>query len=186
MAHRIDTENPRFLLVTSLLLLAITVVGAVDLMLDVPMRDPFHLVVELAFISLCLGTAAYLLRGWRRACRSLSSVRQALERRQEERDEWRARAQQILQGLGEAIDGQLKRWRLTEAERETAVMLLKGYSHKEIAALSGRSERTVRQHAVAVYRKSGLSGRAELSAFFLEDLLLPLDDPRPATTTASR
>jgi hypothetical protein len=25
-----------------------------------------------------------------------------------------------------------------------------------------------------VYRKSGLSGRAELSAFFLEDLLLPL------------
>jgi len=36
-----------------------------------------------------------------------------------------------------------------------------------------RSERTVRQHAVAVYRKSGLAGRAELSAFFLEDLLLP-------------
>jgi hypothetical protein len=32
---------------------------------------------------------------------------------------------------------------------------------------------TVRQHAVAVYRKSGLAGRAELSAFFLEDLLLP-------------
>jgi hypothetical protein len=31
----------------------------------------------------------------------------------------------------------------------------------------------VRQHAVAVYRKSGLAGRAELAAFFLEDLLLP-------------
>jgi hypothetical protein len=31
----------------------------------------------------------------------------------------------------------------------------------------------VRQHAVSVYRKSGLSGRAELAAFFLEDLLLP-------------
>jgi hypothetical protein len=33
----------------------------------------------------------------------------------------------------------------------------------------------VRQHAVSVYRKSGLAGRAELSAFFLEDLLLPMD-----------
>jgi hypothetical protein len=33
---------------------------------------------------------------------------------------------------------------------------------------------------VAVYRKSGLSGRAELSAFFLEDLLLPLTSSEDA------
>jgi hypothetical protein len=31
----------------------------------------------------------------------------------------------------------------------------------------------VRQHAGVVYQKAGLGGRAELSAFFLEDLLLP-------------
>ena len=37
-----------------------------------------------------------------------------------------------------------------------------------------RSERTVRRRAVSVYRKSGLAGRADLSAFFLEDLLLPM------------
>src|SRR5690606_27259970 len=90
-----------------------------------------------------------------------------------ERDLWRARAEQLLRGLGEAIDAQLRSWRLTPAERETALLLLKGLGHKEIAAVCGRSERTVRQHAVAVYRKSGLGGRAELSAFFLEDLLLP-------------
>ena len=34
------------------------------------------------------------------------------------------------------------------------------------------SARTVRQHAVAAYRKAGLSGRAELAAFFLRDLPL--------------
>jgi len=66
--------------------------------------------------------------------------------------------------------------RLSPVERETALLLLKGYGHKEIAGLQEKSERTVRQHAVAVYRKSGLSGRAELSAFFLEDLLLPADE----------
>ena len=55
-------------------------------------------------------------------------------------------------------------------------MLLKGLEHKQIAAIQGKSERTVRQHAIAVYKKSGLGGRAELSAFFLEDLLLPLED----------
>jgi hypothetical protein len=46
-------------------------------------------------------------------------------------------------------------------------------SHKEIAAHTARSERTVRQHAVALYRKAGLAGRAELAAFFLGDLRLP-------------
>ena len=52
-------------------------------------------------------------------------------------------------------------------------MLLKGYGHKEIAALTGRSERTVRQHAGVVYEKAGISGRAELAAFFLHDVMLP-------------
>jgi hypothetical protein len=33
----------------------------------------------------------------------------------------------------------------------------------------------VRQQALAVYRKSGLNGRNDLAAFFLEDLLLPGD-----------
>jgi DNA-binding NarL/FixJ family response regulator len=58
-------------------------------------------------------------------------------------------------------------------EREIALLLMKGYSHKAIARDRGRSERTVRQHAVAIYQKSGLGGRAELAAFFLEDLMLP-------------
>jgi DNA-binding NarL/FixJ family response regulator len=35
------------------------------------------------------------------------------------------------------------------------------------------SETTVRQQARAIYRKAGLSGRHDLAAFFLEDLLGP-------------
>lgn len=54
-----------------------------------------------------------------------------------------------------------------------ALLLLKGLSHKVIAEVRATSERTVRQQALAVYRKAGLAGRAELAAFFLEDLLLP-------------
>ena len=52
-------------------------------------------------------------------------------------------------------------------------MLLKGYEHKQMAARTGRSERTVRQHAGAVYEKAGIGGRAELAAYFLNDLMLP-------------
>ena len=59
------------------------------------------------------------------------------------------------------------------AEEEVGLLLLKGLSMKEIADLRGTSERTAREQAGAVYAKAGLSGRAELSAFFLEDLLPP-------------
>lgn len=86
---------------------------------------------------------------------------------------WRAEAEGSLRGLGEAIGRQLQRWELTEAEAEVAMLLLKGLSTKEIAAVRNTSDRTVRQQAQAIYAKAGLAGRAELSAFFLEDLLLP-------------
>jgi DNA-binding CsgD family transcriptional regulator len=79
-----------------------------------------------------------------------------------------------LNGLGEAIDAQFSRWNLTEAEREVALLLLKGLSLKEIAAIRVTAERTVRAQARSLYNKAGLTGRAALSAFFLEDLLAPM------------
>jgi DNA-binding CsgD family transcriptional regulator len=153
---------------------AIAAGGAVDLALDRP-TDPwsFHVVFEVTLLTVSLGGLAVLGLGWRDAHRALAQTRSELAGRATERDAWRAQAEKALRGLGEQIDAQLVRWGLTPAERETALLLLKGFGHKEIAALQSKSERTVRQHAVAVYRKSGLSGRAELSAFFLEDLLLP-------------
>lgn len=53
-----------------------------------------------------------------------------------------------------------------------ALLLLKGLSFKEIAAVRENSERTNREQARGVYRKAGVTGRAELSAWFLEDLLV--------------
>ena len=87
---------------------------------------------------------------------------------------WRAEARAHLNGLGQAIDAQFSRWNLTEAEREVALLLLKGLSHKEIAAIRATSERTVREQARWLYAKAGLAGRASLSAFFLEDLIAPI------------
>lgn len=86
---------------------------------------------------------------------------------------WRSEARSFLNGLGEAIDAQFSRWNLTDAEREVALLLLKGLSLKEIAAIRASSERTIRAQAHSVYSKASLTGRAALSAFFLEDLLAP-------------
>lgn len=159
----------RFALVASLLL-AIVAAGLVDLALDRPRGLDLHVLVEAGLILLSLGTAIYLWRGWARARRSLALAEERLRARGAERDAWRARAEELLRGLGDAIDEQLREWDLTPAERETALLLLEGHSHKRIARQTGRSDRTVRQHAVAVYRKSGLAGRAELAGFFLGGL----------------
>lgn len=87
---------------------------------------------------------------------------------------WRSEARTLLNGLGDAIDTQFSRWNLTEAEREVALLLLKGLSLKDIAAIRASTERTVRAQARSLYSKAGLTGRAALSAFFLEDLLAPI------------
>ena len=94
-----------------------------------------------------------------------------LETARAEGASWREQARLHLAGLGAAIESQLRSWKLTEAECEVALLMLKGFSHKEIASLRGTSEATVRQQARSAYEKSGLRGRAPFCAFFLEDIL---------------
>jgi DNA-binding CsgD family transcriptional regulator len=185
-----DEEGRRLRLTLIVILVAIAFGAGLDLVLDRPTTLwSFHVLVELGLHTFSLGAAAYLWLGWRRTGHSLERTRRELAAHASERDAWRARAEKLLRGLGEEIDRQLREWALTPAERETALLLLKGFGHRDIAELQGKSERTVRQHAIAVYRKSGLSGRAELSAFFLEDLLLPqqadTEPPAPGRSGAA-
>lgn len=86
---------------------------------------------------------------------------------------WRTEAKDLIRGLGAAIDRQLEDWGLSPAEKEVALLLLKGLSHKEIADIRGTGEATVRQQSAGIYRKAGIGGRHDLAAFFLEDLLGP-------------
>jgi len=161
-------------LVLAAVLAAIVVGGVVDLLLDAPDRWlSLHVIYEVLLITGALAASVWLWRAWRQAAESAASLERSLAERQAERDAWRDRARKSLEGLGRAVDDQFRGWGLTPAEREVALLLLKGHGHKQIAAATGRSERTVRQHAVTVYRKAGLGGRAELAAFFLEDLALP-------------
>lgn len=103
----------------------------------------------------------------------LENLQTNLVKAQQEAARWRAENSALLQGLGAEIQKQFTRWGLTQAEGEIGLLILKGFSHQEIANIRGVSERTVREQARVLYRKAGLAGKAELSAFFLEDLLLP-------------
>lgn len=155
----------------------IVVGGTIDLVLDRPTNWlSFHPIFETVLIAGALLMATTLWLGWWRAERSVTELRHSLEARQAERDAWRESARVALEGLGEAVNGQFSRWGLTPAEREVVLLLLKGYSHKQVAQATGRNERTARQHASSVYQKAGLAGRAELAAFFFEDLMLPVPE----------
>ena len=167
-----DGRGMRVLL--AVVLAGIVVGGAVDLVLDAPETwRSGHVLFEVGLIGAALATAVWLWRNWIRASDAATALQRSLAERQAERDAWRERAARALSGLGMAVGRQFQDWGLTPAEQEVALLLLKGRSHKEIAAGTGRSERTVRQHAVAAYGKAGVGGRAELAAFFLGDLALP-------------
>ena len=169
-----EDDAPRMRLVLAGVLMAIVVGGIIDLVLDAPRTwRSGHVLYELALILGASIAAGWLWWNWKRAAESAGALRRSLSERQAERDAWRDRAAQLLLGLGRAVSEQFRAWELTPAERDVALQLLKGMSHKEIAAATGRSERTVRQHAVTVYQKAGVGGRAELAAFFLGDLSLP-------------
>ncbi|MBK8012420.1 MAG: response regulator transcription factor [Deltaproteobacteria bacterium] len=97
----------------------------------------------------------------------------ALAKSAADAERWRSEARDLMRGLSQAIDEQFDRWLLSPAEKEVGLLLLKGLSHREIAEARSVAEATARQQARAVYKKAGLSGRHDLAAFFLEDLMLP-------------
>jgi DNA-binding NarL/FixJ family response regulator len=69
------------------------------------------------------------------------------------------------------LEQRFDEWGLTPAERDVAFFALKGFSIAEIARLRETSEGTVKAQTNAIYRKAGVSGRAQLLSLFLDDVM---------------
>lgn len=135
-----------------------------------------HIAAEALVLLLALIGVVALVARLRDLRTEAKELRDSLEDTRADAVRWREQVREHTEGLSSAIDDQFDRWELTDAERQVARLLLKGLSMKEVAAIRDVSSRTVRQQAHAVYKKGGLGGRADLSAFFLEDLLAPAGD----------
>jgi DNA-binding CsgD family transcriptional regulator len=180
-ADREDVARPMFPVLVPAILLFVAIGGAIDLILDRPSSWlSLHVLVEVTLMVVSLTFSIILWRAWNRTTHQLARAERTIAASTAERNAWRKSAESVLAGFSSAVERQFDKWGLTPVEREVAFLLLKGRGHKQIAAQTGRSERTVRQHAVSVYEKSGLGGRAELAAFFLEGLMLPTQtNPEP-------
>ncbi|MCC6138088.1 MAG: response regulator transcription factor [Bdellovibrionaceae bacterium] len=160
-------------LITAVLLGILILIGA-DLVSDYDEGSSFaHIATEALLAALASFGFIIMFRALFKKNHALSFSQEQIFQKEKDAEKWRIESQKYMQGLSTAIDAQLDRWQLSPSEKEVALFLLKGLSLKEIAQLRGTSDHTIRVQTVAIYSKSGLSGRTELAAFFLEDLLVP-------------
>lgn len=62
-------------------------------------------------------------------------------------------------------------WNLTAAERDVAMLILKGLDNEYIANVRNTATGTIRAQATSIYSKSGTHGRTEFVGLFLEELM---------------
>jgi DNA-binding NarL/FixJ family response regulator len=171
--------NTRLMLLIGLITVVIFGLSALDLMRE-PIFPPFgEVVIDLAeklILVVAMGVVAWTVHGLIDLREGQEALNNNMARSVAQGDAWRAQRRGEIAALGRAIEDQFRHWKLTGAEIDVAGLMLKGMSLKEIAVARETSEATIRQQAQSIYRKSGLSGRAELAAYFLESLFETAED----------
>jgi putative tricarboxylic transport membrane protein len=125
--------------------------------------------VIFAFLVLAYTTRALYQR--RHAGRHVLELEEALGVATDDAERKARKLEEALQGRMQRVNQDFDKWGLSAAERDIALFLLKGLRLQDIADIRATSERTVRQQAQSIYRKSGLESRTELSAYFMEDFM---------------
>lgn len=135
-----------------------TILAALLGLPDLPLRWQAREMVD-------LGAALGLILG------AVLSVRLALQaRRARDRAE---KARRLTAGeFTRVVRDYFTELGLTEAEREVAWYIVKGFPIAEIARLRGTAEGTVRVQSTAIYKKAGVTGKSQLVSLIVEDLLL--------------
>ncbi|MBC3766509.1 helix-turn-helix transcriptional regulator [Neptunicella marina] len=154
---------------TLLIIMCLNMVDVVsDLRLQVPL---WHIIEESTIVFISGLMAAYLIMEMRRRTRALSKLGQALTLSEQKFAQLNQEMQIARHQYSEVIRKQLHDWKLSDSEKEVSMLMLKGLNFQEIASLRNTKEKTVRQQASSIYAKSGLEGRHEFAAWFLEDFL---------------
>lgn len=145
------------------------ILAVIDVILDTLERQAVdaHVIIESIMLTSAFVLVFLLWTGFRVR---LTRTGETLERVRRELAGFRERHEGAVREMRSAMQEQFARWKFSEAETKIANALIRGYSLKQIAGIFEKSERTVRNQTVAIYEKSGMTGRSDLAAFFLADL----------------
>jgi len=153
-------------------LILIVIASAGDLAADLSQgASTSHLVQETVLLLLALAGLGWLLLDNLRKKQLIRNLHAELEEIQKIPQQAPKEVLEAKSKLSELISTQFSAWALTNSEKEVGLLLLKGFSLKEISALRGTAEKTIRQQASSIYQKSGVSGRHAFAAWFIEDFL---------------
>ncbi len=130
-----------------------------------------HLLSEAALLMSSLAVIVWLTLHIRSQKQAFEQIKREIATAKQRDTAVAAETQEARHRLGEMMRHQFGQWQLTRGEQEVALLMLKGLSFKEIAAVRETHEKTVRQQASAIYRKAGVSGRHAFAAWFIEDFL---------------
>ena len=95
----------------------------------------------------------------------------ALRQAQARSDRAERALRQARSAFQTVLEEHFESWGLTPAERDVALFAIKGFSTTDIAELRGVSDGTIKAQTAAIYRKAGVSGRAQLLSVFIDDLV---------------
>jgi DNA-binding NarL/FixJ family response regulator len=155
-----------------LLLSLIVATNLYDLLIDYSHNaSAWHLLEESLVVLASTAAIVWLVVNLRRQQRELEDLKRELRAGADSAAKVAPAVLAARRRLSEVIQEQFSEWQLTTGEQEVALLLLKGLSFKEIAALRNTLEKTVRQQASGIYRKAGVSGRHAFAAWFIEDFL---------------
>jgi DNA-binding NarL/FixJ family response regulator len=139
-----------------------------DIQEGIPVSHIWH---EVVMFGIAFGALIWQIRVIMKKNDHIQSLNTELLDTKQSYQEWKAKTHASAQEIRQLIDKQFLLWHLSHSEKDVALLLIKGLSMKEIAEIRNTQEKTVRQQATTIYKKSELSGRQELAAFFLEDIL---------------
>ena len=155
-------------------LLVIMLFNLMDVIADIYLNVPlWHIFQEILIVILSGVLAAYLIISTQTRLKKLTISLKEAEKKV------KVITQQFKDArhhYSEVIHQQFNDWNLSQSEQEVAMLMLKGLNFQEIATIRNTKEKTCRQQASAIYTKSGLVGRHELSAWFIEDFISDSND----------
>jgi DNA-binding CsgD family transcriptional regulator len=146
--------------------------NGLDVMIDIGFGMPiWHILQESSLVILSATGAILLILHMRKRNKVLHELAENLADANKQVAILSGKIQAERKRYSLVIKEQFENWGLTTGEQQVAMLLLKGLSLKEVASVRQTKEMTVRQQASSIYAKSGLVGRHEFSAWFLDDFL---------------
>jgi DNA-binding CsgD family transcriptional regulator len=154
------------------MLVLVIIINGLDFINDIQEGDDWlHIILEIITVAISSLGLLIVVRLILQRKNEVINFKNKIQKAEDELSLSKIKLREIGRKYRKYIYEQFNEWKLTPSEQEIALLILKGLSFKEIAEVRNTKEKTVRQQATTIYRKSKVSSRHEFSAWFFEDML---------------